>query len=68
MKGRDYMLKHEESRRIVFIDSVLDTIKNYKEALEENPGMSDYRKDQEKLYAFDEILKTFEWYVGKEGE
>lgn len=61
------MLKHEESRRIVFIDSVLDIIKNYKEALKEFPGMSDYRKDQAKLNAFDDILKLVEWYEGKEG-
>ena len=60
-------MKLEEIHKIVLAEAVADIIKGYKEALALEPGMSDHRKEQAKLHAFDDILANVQWYEDKEG-
>lgn len=53
--------------KIVLAEAVANIIKLYKEALEADPGMSNYSKEQAKLTAFDDILANVNWYEDKEG-
>ena len=56
-----------EIHKTVLAEAVIIIIKLYKESLENDPGMSDYRKEQAKLHAFDDILANVQWYEDKEG-
>lgn len=60
------MLKLEESHKLVLAEAVTNIIKIYRERLEDEPGMSDHRKEQAKLHAFDDILANVQWYEDKE--
>lgn len=60
-------MKLEEIHKIVLAEAVACIIKDYKEALSLEPGMSDHRKEQAKLHAFDDILANVQWYEDKEG-
>ena len=62
------MINLRDIHKIVLADAVSNIIKLYRERLEEEPGMSDYRKEQTKLNAFDDILTNVQWYEDKEGE
>ena len=61
------MINLEEIHKLILAEAVIDIIKLYRERLEEDPGMSDYRKEQAKLHAFDNILANVQWYEDKEG-
>lgn len=61
------MIKLEEIHKLVLAEAVTNIIKIYRERLEDEPGMSDYRKEQAKLHAFDDILANVQWYEDKEG-
>ena len=56
-----------EIHKTVLAEAVIIIIKLYKESLENDPGMSDYRKEQAKLHAFDDIFANVQWYADKEG-
>lgn len=61
------MINLREIHKAVLAEAVINIIKLYRERLEDDPGMSDYRKEQIKLNAFDDILANVEWYEEKEG-
>lgn len=61
------MIKLEEIHKLVLAEAVIDIIKLYRERLEDEPGMSDYRKEHVKLNAFDDILANVQWYEDKDG-
>lgn len=61
------MIDLREIHKTVLAEAVITIIKLYKESLEEEPGMSDHRKEQKKLNAFDDILANVQWYEDKEG-
>ena len=59
-------MKLEDIHKIVLAEAVADIIKDYKEALALEPGMSDYRLEHLKINAFDDILTNVKWYLNKE--
>lgn len=61
------MINLREIHKAVLAEAVINIIKLYRERLEDDPDMSDYRKEQIKLNAFDDILANVEWYEEKEG-
>lgn len=62
------MINLREIHKAVLAEAVINIIKIYRERLEDEPGMSDYRKEQTKLNAFDDILANVQWYEDKEGK
>ena len=62
------MVNLRDIHKTVLAEAVISIIKIYRERLEDEPGMSDYRKEQAKLNAFDDIMANVQWYEDKEGE
>ena len=54
------MMNYEQLTKLQTFEYFTQIINECKECLEA-PCMSDYRKEQAKLNAFDNILKEFEW-------
>ena len=62
---KDESVRYVDKIEIGGMAEILRIIKDYKETLAIQPGMSDYRKDRAKINAFDDILKEVEWMEQK---